>query len=352
MTKNVRGCGFGLTMMAALGLACGSSTETLPGEEGGENESVGEATGAETSGATEESDSGEDEDTGEQPGEDARVVELRVKDFNIPVNETYYACFEFTFDIDKLAHIVGFEAKIDNAPYVHHYVLTMLDQPSGKSAGYSCFDVEGDLVWAWAPGQNEYMLPEEAGFLIGDAPGGRVTLRLQVHYNNPLNTPGQIDSSGVDLLVTDKLRPNNAGTLVFGDVQGISIPPGQPDYEHVMRCRSGATANFMDGPIRVFGSSMHAHEIGSVLWSEQWRDGELVREINRDEPYLFDSQHMKIVDFEIQPGDEIVNRCIYDSTERTSTTVGGPGTRDEMCWNTITYYPKISSGFSLCSSFH
>src|SRR5690606_5764334 len=123
------------------------------------------------------------------------------------------------------------------------------------------------------------------------------------------------------------------------------IPPGEPEHEHVMRCRSGATAGFMDGPIHVFGSSMHAHEIGSVLWSELWRDGELVQEINRDEPFLFDSQHMKEVDLEIQPGDEIVNHCIYDSTDRDGTTIGGPGTGDEMCWNTVTYYPKIASGF-------
>jgi hypothetical protein len=338
----------GWTFVAALSLACGSTTEPASDEAGEEAGSVETSADASSTG---DGGEGEGESTGE-PEEDARVVELRVKEFNIPVTETYYACFEFTFDIDKLAHIVGFEAKVDNAAHVHHYVLTMLDQPSGKSAGYSCFESPEDFVWAWAPGQDEFWMPPEAGFLIGDRPGGRVTLRLQVHYNNPLNTTGQIDSSGVDLHVTDKLRANHAGALVFGDVAGISIPPGEPAHEHIMRCKSSATSKFMEGPIQVFGTSMHAHEIGSVLWSELWRDGQRVQEINRDDPYLFDSQHMKFVDLEIRPGDEIVNHCIYDSTERTSTTIGGPGTRDEMCWNTVVYYPKIQSGFSYCTSGH
>jgi hypothetical protein len=329
-------------------LACSSN----PGPEVADDDSGATTGSADSSSSGEHGDSGseaEESSTGDS-AEDVRTVELRVKDFNVPTVETSYSCFEFTFDVDKLAHIVGFEAEIDNAAHVHHYVLTKLDAPTGNTNGYSCFDVAGDFVWSWAPGQDEFWMPEEAGFLIGDEPGGRVTFRLQIHYNNPLSVAGEVDSSGVNLYVTDTLRANNAGTLVFADVLGFSIPPGEPAYEHIMRCRSQATAAFMDGPIRVFGTSMHAHEIGSVLYTEQWRDGEFVREVNRDEPFLFDSQHMKFVDFEIEPGDEIINHCVYDSTERTTTTQAGPGTRDEMCWNSMVYYPKVSSGVSFCTS--
>jgi hypothetical protein len=349
MRRSVGECGRRLSVVSSLLLACGGSATT---SEDADVDTRGSTGAAEGTDGTEGEGPG-DTETGESsggPAETTTTVELRVKDFNVPTAETYYACFEFTFDIDKLAHIVGFEAKIDNVPHVHHYVLTRLDEPTGNTNGYSCLDVRGDFVWSWAPGQDEFWMPEEAGFLIGDEPGGRVTFRLQVHYNNPLGVAGEIDSSGVDLHITDQLRANDAGTIVFADILGFSIPPGEPAYEHVMRCRSEATAGFMDGPIRVFGTSMHAHEIGSVLWTEQWRDGQFVQEVNRDEPFLFDSQHMKFVDIEIQPGDEIVNHCIYDSSERTTTTYGGPGTGDEMCWNSMVYYPKMSSGVSFCSS--
>ncbi len=326
----------------------GSSEDSGPGETGsadGSTESTASADG------TDEGSSGNaDDSTG--ASEDWQVIPLRVDAFNVPVVETYYACFEFTFTLDKLGHIVGFNPHIDNAAVVHHFVLTILDGPTGQQNGYSCFDLAGDFTYGWAPGQGEYLMPETAGFLIGDQPGGQVTLRLQVHYNNPLNTPGHVDSSGVDLYVTDELRPNHAGSIVFGDVEGIEIPPGQEAYEHVMTCRSAVTQAQFSGPLQVFGTSMHAHEIGSVLWSEVWRDGEVLMEMNRDDPFDFNAQNLKYIEFEMLPGDEIRNHCIYDSTNRTETTMGGPGTRDEMCWNTILYYPKLANGFDMCTSFH
>ena len=277
-------------------------------------------------------------------------IELRVNDFAVPPVETSYNCWDFSFSLDQLGHITAFDAVIDNAAHVHHFVVTLTANPSGSPDGYSCFDLEGDMIWAWAPGETRFELPPEAGYLIGDTPGGNVTLRLQVHYNNPLGVQGQTDNSGFDFFVSTDLREHNAGTLVFGDIEGIEIPPGEPASEHVMTCRSEVTEAEFPEPLHVFGSSMHAHDLGSVLYSEQYRDGEMILEINRDDPFDFENQNMKPVDFDILPGDQIVNHCFYDSTARDTTTFGGPGTQDEMCWNTIAYYPKIPSGFDYCSS--
>ena len=334
-----------------------SASETGPGTasatEGGSQGT--DSTGSTTdSGETVDPDTGNAEsgETGIDPGEDAEKIEIRVGDYTVPTTETYYACFEFSMTLDQLGHIIAFDPKIDNASHVHHFVLSIIDGPSGNSDGYSCFDLDGDILWAWAPGQGAFELPEEAGFLIGDAPGGELTLRLQVHYNNPLNQVGEIDNSGFDMWITKNLRPENAGTLVFGDIMGINIPPGEEAYEHVMTCRSEVTASQFVEPLNVFGSSMHAHEIGSVLYTEVWRDGQMVMELNRDDPYVFDSQHIKFIDAVLEPGDEIRNHCIYDSTDRTEPTLGGVGTADEMCWNTVIYYPKIPSGFDYCTSFN
>lgn len=307
----------------------------------GTTDATDATTGADTTGG--ESSTGSSEDLGEK-------IELRVNNFSVPPIETSYNCWDFSFSLDELGHITAFDAVIDNAAHVHHFVVTLTSNPSGSPDGYSCFDLEGDMVWAWAPGETRFELPPEAGYLIGDTPGGNVTLRLQVHYNNPLEVSGQTDNSGFDFFVTNELRENNAGTLVFGDIEGIEIPPGEPAHEHILTCRGEVTAAEFPEPLHVFGSSMHAHDLGSVLYSEQYRDGEMVREINRDDPFDFENQNMKPVDFDIMPGDQIVNHCFYDSTARKETTFGGPGTQDEMCWNTIAYYPKIPSGFDYCSS--
>jgi hypothetical protein len=105
----------------------------------------------------------------------------------------------------------------------------------------------------------------------------------------------------------------------------------------------------LNGPITVFGSSMHAHDIGSVLWTDVERDGEFLLELNRDDPYDFSNQTYKpIADVVLQPGDSITNHCIYDSSGRTEPTVGGPATSDEMCWNTMLFYPRENANFDYC----
>jgi hypothetical protein len=336
----------------------GSSGEAT-GSEGGTTDPSGTG-GMETSGTTTAnptSATGGDDSTGgaetSTTGSDdlGERVELRIDNFSVPTAETSYNCWDFSFGLDQLGHITAFEAVVDNAAYVHHFVVTMTTNPSGAPDGYSCYDLDGDMVWAWAPGETRFELPPEAGYLIGDTPGGQVTLRLQVHYNNPLGVSGEVDSSGFDFYVTNDLRENNAGTLVFGDIEGIEIPPGLPAHEHTMTCRSEVTEAQFPGPLHVFGTSMHAHNLGSVLYSEVYRDGEMILEMNRDDPFDFENQNMKPIDFDLMPGDQVVNHCIYDSTDRDSTTYGGPGTADEMCWNTIAYYPKIPSGFDYCSSY-
>jgi hypothetical protein len=276
---------------------------------------------------------------------------VRAENFAILPLETYYACFELTVPTAALTHVVGFRPRIDNIPYVHHFVLMKGDGPSGNPQGYPCFDLSGEIMWAWAPGQGDYELPIEAGYLVGDDPSGETTFILQVHYNNPLQGGGQQDSSGLELFHTTDLRANNAGSIVFADVGGIRIPPGMPEYKHVARCSANETQQGLTGEIMVFGSFLHAHNIGKTLWAEQWRDGALLREMNRDEPFDFGNQNYKEVGpFDVRPGDVMETHCIYDSTDRTTTTNGGVGTLDEMCWHEVMYYPRENVRTDYCGN--
>lgn len=344
----------------AFALACGDGGGDGQGTAtDAEAESSGEPTSAATDdGSTTDAPpattTDDDAESGSSDGgvdtapEDAEPVPLRISAFPVPTVETYYACFEFTFTLDQLGHVVGFVPHIDDAAHVHHFVLSKLDAPGNSNAGYSCFDLAGEMVWTWAPGGNEWWLPPEAGFLVGDGPNGTVTFRLQVHYNNPLGDAGATDSSGLDVYVTKNLRPNTAGTMVFGGIGGIAIPPGEPAHEHVATCSGTSTAQLLAEPMHIFGTAMHAHDIGSVLWSEVHRGGDMLYELNRDDPYLFDSQHMNKVDLMIEPGDEVQTHCIYDSTHRTETTVGGPATDQEMCWNVVNYWPRVPNPIDEC----
>ncbi len=272
--------------------------------------------------------------------------EFRIDNHPLSTAETDYVCFEFTVPVDALTHITGFTPYLDNSLYVHHFVVTLLDQPTGQQ-GYSCYDLDGDLAWAWAPGIEDFAYPDDVGLLVGDK-GDSVTFRVQVHYNNPLGTPNQFDSSGLDVHWTKDLRPNNAGTLVVAQVNGFVIPPGQPNYEHEVRCTAQMTSAILTGPINVIGSALHAHEIGKALFGEHWVGGQLSQVFNQDDPYSFEYQNYKEVSLTISPGDEIVTRCFYDSSNKTEPTYGGEGTSDEMCWNTLVYYPRENVTFPFC----
>jgi hypothetical protein len=59
---------------------------------------------------------------------------------------------------------------------------------------------------------------------------------------------------------------------------------------------------------------------------------------------------MKRVDEIINPGDEVQTHCIFDSSDRTETTIGGPGTLNEMCWNVVNYWPRVAQPVDLCGT--
>ena len=50
----------------------------------------------------------------------------------------------------------------------------------------------------------------------------------------------------------------------------------------------------------------------------------------------------------IYPGDVLTTHCVYDSSERTSTTKGGDATEDEMCIAFYLFYPSIPKSSAIC----
>ena len=186
------------------------------------------------------------------------------------------------------------------------------------------------------------------GFLAGES--GTVTIRFQVHYNNPLND-SFTDNGGFDVFyVKDNLRPNNAGIATFGDINNISIPADSV-HQHTATCSSAFTENAFPDEMHVIGSWLHAHEVGSKLWGEIVpAGGGEPYELGREDPYYFDKQTFKpITGVSLFPGDEVRTHCEYDNTGNSSPVQGGPQTQDEMCIHFVMYYPK-SDAFDECGN--
>lgn len=84
-------------------------------------------------------------------------------------------------------------------------------------------------------------LPEHVGISIAEHSEGSYYM-LEVHYNNP-GMRKVVDSSGVRLHLTPKLRPQEAGILVAGvAVSPLHlIPPKQKEYATAGYCTPHCT---------------------------------------------------------------------------------------------------------------
>lgn len=267
--------------------------------------------------------------------------EVRFPDYVLPAEKTSYVCASTSFALEQLEHIVAFEASIDNPEVVHHMILGVVPEPI--EGVVPCSPSAPGMIsqWGWAPGLQPLELPAEAGVLIGDAPGGEVHFALQIHYNNPGVREGVVDASGINLYTTQQLRQHRASVFSVGDVADLAIPAGRDAFETIHYCSGEATELFFVEPVHVFGSWLHAHRLGKALWTEQWRDGVSLGELGKSDPYDFDLQYVQPLEVTIEPGDELVTHCIYDSSTRTEPTLGGDASDDEMCLNYLFHYPAL-----------
>ncbi|KAK3586446.1 hypothetical protein CHS0354_001828 [Potamilus streckersoni] len=94
---------------------------------------------------------------------------------------------------------------------------------------------------------------------------------------------------------------------------------------------------------KIFGIVQHAHLLGRAITTRHFRNGTELPPIAVDPNYDFDFQEARLLRTErsVQRGDSLMVECTYDSTARTTPTLGGLTTRDEMCLSFVMYYPKI-----------
>jgi hypothetical protein len=321
------------TVVALLGAACGrtpapeamTSVDMVDGTSTGDGTGDDEASSSTTSAAAPDGSMTDD------------VWEIRANAVAVPAEETSYLCFGATMPLDGLAHVTALEPVIDDATVVHHMLLRRVAEPVGQAEPCYPEPAGSTLLWGWGPGAGAMVLPPEAGLLVGERPAEH--LALQIHYNNPLLSGGRVDDSGIAIHYTSQLRPEHAAVVGLGDVAGLVIPPGQPQWPTVHVCPAATTAA-LSQPLHVFASWLHAHELGTVLWTDHRRDGATVGELGRADPYDFGAQTLQPLDAVIEPGDELWTHCWYDSTSRAEVTYGGGASTDEMCLNYLWVWPR------------
>lgn len=261
--------------------------------------------------------------------------------FEMPADEQdLYVCFGVEAPSDMQQHITAIAPRIDNDTIIHHILL--LQSPTPVSAnGEPCdfVNIDWKLVYAWGPGTPALELPEEAGFPLGpDDPGHFV---IQVHYNNIQGLVGETDQSGIDLCTTTELRQYDADIAAFG---GTQFDPIAPNSTQSTTCDLTVPA-LVDPffPVTIFQSWPHMHQLGREFTSViEKADGSTL--MLADVPnYDFEYQvTYPNPNYQLEVGDTVSTTCTWENST-SSTANFGENTSDEMCFNFVAYYPRITA---------
>ncbi|KAL9979556.1 hypothetical protein ACROYT_G017234 [Oculina patagonica] len=263
------------------------------------------------------------------------------KNVPIPTKETTYWCSLIKGpELTKKHHMTMFEPYVQkgNEGFVHHLLVYECEgnfTEKDFDQGVDCKDVanmpyakckDASIVASWAVGGEAFYYPSHAGFPLGTSDTAKNFL-LEMHYDNPENVAGRNDSSGIRIYYTDKLRKYDTGVISVGVKVGPwhIIPPKQKDWMSVGYCTAKCTESIMKstplpgGGINVFAALLHTHLAGRAIWTKHVRNGKEVPEIARDNNYDFNFQDNQVLrkEINIQPGDQLIHYCKYNSMDRT-----------------------------------
>ncbi|XP_071521635.1 dopamine beta-hydroxylase [Panulirus ornatus] len=298
---------------------------------------------------------------------DCQILEVRSKKVEVPSEETTYWC-----TVEKLPdtflkkhHVLEFGPVIQegNEDLVHHMEIFHCEYPPEvevpryqgpchASDRAPEIDACKRVLAAWAMGASPFVYPQEAGLPIG-GPDFNPYVMLEVHYNNPSLYKGRVDSSGLALHHTARLRQHDAGIMELGleYTSKMAIPPRTSAFTLSGYCVPECTAlGLPKEGIYIFGSQLHTHLTGVRAWTKHLRGDEEQPELNRDDHYSTHFQEIRRLPqpIHVLPGDALIMTCEYSTLSRSNVTVGGFAISDEMCVNYIHYYPKVD--LEVCKS--
>ncbi|XP_048106553.1 DBH-like monooxygenase protein 1 homolog [Alosa alosa] len=293
----------------------------------------------------------------------AAYFDLQNAHVPVPSRDTTYWCQIFKIpEVKKKHHIIRIEPLIQRGHenLVHHILLYQCNSSLGESdlrVGHECFHPNmpdsfttcETVVFAWAIGGEGFSYPSHVGLSIGTSIDP-VFVLMEVHYDNPTLQQGLLDSSGLRLFYTPKLRQYDAGVIETGVWVSLyhMLPPGMQDYlseGHCTReCLKESLEEEMPSGIRVFAVLLHAHLAGRAIRTRHFRDYEEMKPLAYDNEFDFNFQEFLPLSEErlLLPGDNLITECRYNTKDRANMTWGGLSTRDEMCLSYLLYYPRIN----------
>ncbi|CAF1123173.1 unnamed protein product [Adineta ricciae] len=300
------------------------------------------------------------------------TFEWRLDNYLVPSTDTTYHCkiHKAPSHLTTRRHSIANKMIIDpaNVDLVHHLLLYECDPaavfdeknlPDGLCDDFAeklelC---SSNIATGWAIG-GDFLLefPQEAGYPIGGDFPVKYYL-LQMHYDNPRLQSGRRDSSGIRFYLSNELRQQELGFLTLGtssSVKALAIPPKVNNFIVDSYCLPEATQNFPKDGITVTAAFPHTHLQGKTVWSKLIRNGVAVQYLFNADAFDFNYQfnHRLPEPIKLYPGDAFATRCVYNTMNKESITWGGEKTKNEMCLNMFTYYPRMNDMYMCATVNH
>lgn len=238
--------------------------------------------------------------------------------YKVPMEPDLYQCFNWAPPWGtKKVQLVSTRPLIDNSKVLHHWLLYNTAESVTDGNNSSCVGAHpnASMISGWAPGGDGLETPADVGVVV--QPGGFV---LELHYNNSIST-NELDGSGVELCVTDKLRPKEAAVHWLG-TQSLS-----------KQTATGTCVPTNTSDVTILSSTPHMHLQGRHMKTVINRAAG-GSEVLIDKPFDFNTQVSYKTPAVIKPGDTLTTTCTY-----ATPTPFGEGTNQEMCYNFVLAYP-------------
>jgi hypothetical protein len=184
-----------------------------------------------------------------------------------------------------------------------------------------------------------------------DPNGNFRSIGIEIHFNNPQNVEGLVDSSGFRVYYSTQPREIEAAFLSIGDpatlMEGHVIADGLTTYS--FSCASDCSQEVLGSEsVTVFAESLHMHKTGVRMTNELIRNGEVVN-MGVVDVYEFEQQGSFKVQqdqYQILPGDSFRTTCYY-----RDGTKFGYSSSEEMCVAFLMYYPAKRIDVGIFGSF-
>ncbi|XP_071097641.1 peptidyl-glycine alpha-amidating monooxygenase-like [Haliotis cracherodii] len=282
-------------------------------------------------------------------------VTLRFPATKVPSDDSSLFCMTFDLDMLDLSeeyHLVAFKPFIDNAYVMHHTILNGCGPYAASLAKPEMCNMAGTqcqhYLAIWSLGITGDCVHKDAGFKIG-GPNGIKKLTMQHHWLNPELRSDYVDSSGMTLYLTRKMRKYNAGYVHTGEIH-LNIPPGQNRHVTKSTCSSACTKKIIKTPVYLMTGQNHMHYVGYAGRVEHFRNGEKIGVLTPDDVYSYGNPHVYEYKqpYELLPGDVLETTCVHRTTSRSTTTLFGDSAYDEMCLGVFTFFPAESITHDSC----